>query len=186
MLTGPTFAKVSEFLPYEDILKYNEEADGADFLSHTLYSDYQTVVNFYLRRMNLNNRFHLEPRYPMLDYRLVDYCATLPSEMKYKGMSDTKYIFKKTMAGVLPDEIVFRKDKLGHSIPLKNWMRDNKEVQDYIFSYLNEETVTKRGLFDWPFVDKMIQQHMNKSRNNSHRIWALAVLEMWLQKTLDD
>ena len=105
--------------------------------------------------------------------------------MKYKGMSDTKYIFKKTMAGVLPDEIVFRKDKLGHSIPLKNWMRDNKEVQDFIFSYLNEETVKKRGLFDWSFIDKLIQQHMSKSRNNSHRIWALAVLEMWLQKTLD-
>ena len=176
---------LTAFHPYEDILHFNKEADGKDFLANSLYSDYQTVVGFYLRRMNLNNKFALEPRYPMLDHRLINYCATLPSELKFKGMSDTKYIFKKTMESVLPDEIVHRKDKLGHSIPLKNWMRSNEQVKNFIMDYVSEETIKKRGLFNPDVVAKMIKQHDAKRRNNSHRIWALAVLEMWLQEHVD-
>lgn len=185
LLVPATLQAVNGHHPYEDILQFNQEADGADFLSRSLYSDYNTVVEFYLRRMNLNDKFHLEPRYPMLDYRLIEYCATLPSEVKFKGWSDTKYIFKKAMAGVLPDEIVFRKDKLGHSIPLKNWMRDNAKIKEFVLDFLAEDTLKKRGYFHPAFVTKMVDQHMSKSRNNSHRIWALAVLEMWLQKNFD-
>lgn len=171
--------------PYEDILQFNNEADGKDNLSRSLYSDYNTVVGFYLRRMNLNNKFSLEPRYPMLDYRLIDYCAKLPSDLKFKGMSDTKYIFKRTMEKVLPDEIVHRKDKLGHSIPLKNWMRTNEQVKDFIMGYVSDAILKKRGLFNTKFVEKLNKQHKSKRRNNSHRIWALAVLEMWLQENFD-
>ncbi|MBN1352391.1 asparagine synthase (glutamine-hydrolyzing) [candidate division KSB1 bacterium] len=173
------------FHPYEDILQFNNEADGRDGLSNSLYSDYHTVVGFYLRRMNLNNKFALEPRYPLLDHRLIDYCATLPSGMKFRGMSETKYIFKKTMETVLPDEIVHRKDKLGHSIPLKNWMRSNDQIKEFIMTYLSEDVLKKRGFFNPDFVQKMIKQHNSKRQNYSHRIWALAVLEMWLQEHLD-
>lgn len=184
LVSNNTYQALNGYHPYEDILQFNKEADGPDFLSRSLYSDYQTVVGFYLRRMNLNNRFHLEPRYPLLDHRLIEYCATLPSELKYKGWSDTKYIFKKTMTGVLPDEIVFRKDKLGHSIPLKNWIRDNQKIKQFVLDFISEEAVRKRGLFNYKFVDKIVKQHLSKTRNNSHRIWALAVLEMWLRKHL--
>jgi asparagine synthase (glutamine-hydrolysing) len=182
LVTNGTFQNLNGYHPYEDILQFNKEADGPDFLSRSLYSDYQTVVGFYLRRMNLNNRFHLEPRYPLLDHRLIEYCATLPSNLKFKGWSDTKYIFKKTMTGVLPDEIVFRKDKLGHSIPLKNWIRENDKIRNFVLDFISEEAVRKRGLFNYKFVHKIIKQHLSKTRNNSHRIWALAVLEMWLRK----
>jgi len=185
LTTQKTLQLLNEFHPYDDILQFNKEADGPDLVSRSLYSDYNTVVNFYLRRMNLNNQFHLEPRYPLLDHRLVEYCATLPSDLKFSGWSDTKYIFKETMAGVLPDEIVFRKDKLGHSIPLKNWMRDNQQIKNFILDYLDESTIKKRGYFSYPFVQKMVKQHLKKTRNNSHRLWALAVLEMWLQKNMD-
>lgn len=185
LVNRDTYQNLNGYHPYEDILQFNKEADGPDFLSRSLYSDYQTVVGFYLRRMNLNNRFALEPRYPLLDHRLIEYGATLPSDLKFKGWSDTKYIFKKTMTGVLPDEIVFRKDKLGHSIPLKNWMRDNDKIKSMVMDFVSEDTIRKRGLFNYKFVRKMIKQHMSKTRNNSHRIWALAVLEMWLQKHFD-
>lgn len=185
LFTPQTYQVLNGYHPYEDVLQFNKEADGEDFLSKALYSDYHTVVQFYLRRMNLNNQFHLEPRYPMLDHRLVEFCSTLPSDLKFKGMSDTKYIFKKTMAGILPDEIVFRKDKLGHSIPLKNWMRDNQKVKDFVFDHLTETTIKKRGYFNPKYIEKLIKQHLSKSRNNSHRLWALAVLEMWMQHNFD-
>ena len=89
------------------------------------------------------------------------------------------------MEPVLPHDIIYRKDKLGHSIPLKNWMRDNDTVKQYLFDFISESVLLKRGLFNIVFVRKMVQEHQDKKRNNSHRLWALVVLEMWLREHYD-
>ncbi len=89
------------------------------------------------------------------------------------------------MRDVLPKEIVFRKDKLGHSIPMKNWMRGNKVVQDYVVDILSESRLNKRGLFDSRNVTQMIGEHLTKRNNHSHRLWALMVLELWLREYMD-
>jgi asparagine synthase (glutamine-hydrolysing) len=166
--------------PFEDILSYNQETDGSDPLSRSLQSDYQTVVQFYLRRMDLVRAFGMTPRFPMLDDRLVSYCGRVPSSLKIRGFSDTKYIEKKAIEPWLPESIVYRKDKLGHSIPLKNWLRDNPLVQQFVFDLLSEGTVKKRGLFQVSAIQKMKEEHLQKIRNHSHRLWALAILELWL------
>ncbi len=171
--------------PLDEIIDIYDEADGEDYLSKTLYGDYQTVVDFYLRRMHLLRTFGIEARFPMFDPRLVEYAAKIPSDLKLRG-SETKYILHKTMAGVLPDEIVFRKDKLGHSVPFKNWLRDVPEIKRFINTVLSEETVKKRGLFNYSFVQKLLSDHDKKTKNNSHRIWALVVLELWMQKNIDN
>jgi asparagine synthase (glutamine-hydrolysing) len=171
---------------FKDIFTYSSEIKGInDPLSRSIYSDYQTVVDFYLRRNDLIRKFQIDMHYPLLDYRLVEYCASIPSRMKINGWFDTKYIFKKSMEKILPREIVHRKDKLGHSIPLKNWIRDKKEVRDFVLDYLSETSVRNRGFFRYPYVKKLVDDHMKKKRNNSHRIWGLAVLEMWLREHYD-
>ena len=90
------------------------------------------------------------------------------------------------MEKILPHKIVYRKDKLGHSIPLKNWIRENKKVQSFIFEHISDTVVKKRGLFNPKFVDRLIKEHITKRRNNSHRIWALVVLELWIQINFED
>ena len=166
---------------FEDVMGINEEAVGKDVLSRSLYSDYQTVVQFYLRRMDLARRLGLRPKLPMLDPDLVVFCAMIPSRLKIRGFSETKYIEKIAVEPLLPREVVHRTDKLGHSVPLKNWMRDNSTVKEFIFDLLSEETVGRRGYFDPDCVQTMIKEHMNKTKNHSHRLWALVVLELWLQ-----
>ena len=172
--------------PYLPILHINAEADGFDPLSKSLYSDYQTVVRFYFMRMNLIKYIGIEPRFPMLDESLIQYCAKIPSSMKIRGMSNTKYILKETMKDILPREIVFRKDKLGHSIPLKNWMRDDKRVRSFIMDSLSEQKIKRRGYFNEKAVLTLIRDHINKTKNNSHRLWALLVLELWLSEHFDN
>jgi asparagine synthase (glutamine-hydrolysing) len=166
---------------YDDILSRNREVQGLDHLSHSLYSDYNTVLDFYLRRNDINRSFGLETRYPMLDHELVEYCARIPMSLKIRGWFDTKYIFRKSMEPVLPHKIVHREDKLGHSIPLKNWLRDKPQVKEFILDHLSEETIRKRGYFNVSYINGLIDEHMSMKRNNSHRLWTLAVLEMWLR-----
>jgi asparagine synthase (glutamine-hydrolysing) len=184
-LESDLWAKMKDQDPLPEIESFYNEADGEDFLSKTLYGDYATVVNFYLTRMSILRHYGIEAKFPMFDYRLVEFAAAMPSDLKIKGNSDTKYILKKTMTGVLPDEIVFRKDKLGHSVPMKNWMRDSPELIGLVDEILTEENIKKRGFFKPEFVRKMIDDHKAKKVNHSHRIWALLVLELWLQKHFD-
>ncbi|HEX9934273.1 MAG TPA: asparagine synthase-related protein, partial [bacterium] len=171
--------------PYRDLFLLHREADGPDPLSRSLYSDYHTVVGFYLRRMDLVRRFGIEPRFPLLDRRLVEFCATIPSRMKIRNGSDVKAVFKAAMRGVLPDAILFRKDKLGHSIPLKNWMRNDGPVRILMLELLSESSINRRGFFQFRVVDRMIREHLAKQENHSHRLWALMVLELWLRDHWD-
>ncbi len=169
----------------KDILQVNEKTTALDPLAKSLASDYQTVVDFYFRRNDLVRRFNIDIRYPMFDHKLVEYCASLPSSLKIKDWFDTKYIFKKAMEPVLPHSIIYRKDKLGHSIPLKNWIRDDRKVREMILDHVSEETISRRGLFSTDAITKMTNDHLNKKSNHSHRLWSLAVMEMWLRHHFD-
>ncbi|MDQ7052806.1 MAG: asparagine synthase-related protein [candidate division KSB1 bacterium] len=185
LLTGDWKAAAEKEDPLAEILSLYSEADGEDYLSKSLYGDYYTVVGFYLRRMELVRRFGLEGRFPLLDHRLVEYTAHIPSNLKIDASGATKYIFHQVMAGVLPDEIVFRKDKLGHSVPFKNWLRNSPQVRELMQQVLSEETLKKRGWVNPQFVQTLLQRHLSKADNHSHRLWAILVLELWCQKHLD-
>lgn len=175
-------ASLSALKPLDAIMALYDEADGSDFLSKTLYGDYHTVVNFYLRRMQLLRSFGVEGRFPLLDKDLVELAAKIPANLKIKDGKDTKYIQHTTMAGILPDSIVYRSDKLGHSVPFKNWMRESQPVKSLIRDVLSESTIKKRGLFSHSTIQTLIKQHERKTHNHSHRLWALVVLELWMQK----
>ena len=65
--------------------------------------------------------FAVETRLPFLDYRLVELCIGLSLEYKIRD-GWTKWILRKCMAGTVPNEIVWRKDKIGFEAPDANWM----------------------------------------------------------------
>ncbi|MCA9734711.1 MAG: hypothetical protein H6696_15605 [Deferribacteres bacterium] len=186
LLTPDWYHKLNKKDALQDIKNLYHEADGSDFLSKTIYGDYYTVMGFYLRRMELTRKFGLEGRFPLLDYRLVEYTSRIPSNLKLDEKGQTKAIFHKVMAGVLPDEIVFRTDKLGHSVPFKNWLRHKPIVQNVIREHLTPEAISKRGIFENEFVQTLFKRHISKADNNSHRLWALLTFELWCREHLDN
>lgn len=63
-----------------------------------------------------------EMRLPFLSHELVEFVFSLPSNLKiHNGF--TKYILRKSMENQLPDEIVWRTDKVGYEPPQKLWMQ---------------------------------------------------------------
>lgn len=62
----------------------------------------------------------LEVRPPLLDHRLMEFVATLPTHVRLKG-GRLKYLLKKALEGLLPEEILTRKKK-GFSVPLRTWL----------------------------------------------------------------
>jgi asparagine synthase (glutamine-hydrolysing) len=171
--------------PLKDIENLYRDADGRDFLSRTLYGDYYTVVDFYLRRMEMLRKLGIEGRFPMLDPKLVDYAARIPSHFKLDKSGSTKWIFHQAMAHILPDEIVFRKDKLGHSVPLKNWLRQSPQVQSLMTEIFTSKEFRDRGIFNAKAVDRMMRDHASKADNHSHRLWSLLTFELWCRANLN-
>ena len=170
---------------FEDILQFNRELESPDPLAHSLYTDYLTAVHFYLRRMGLVRSFGIRPKFPLLDPGLAEFCAAIPSRFKMRGMAGAKHIEKRAVESLLPAEIVHRKDKLGHSIPLKNWLRDNAKVREFMGDLLSEETIRRRGIFRPERIREMVREHDEKRENHAHRLWALMVLELWTARHLD-
>jgi asparagine synthase (glutamine-hydrolysing) len=169
---------------YRDITDLYADADGSDHLSRALYGDYQTLVHFHVDRLRLTRAWGIEARFPLHDYRLVEFSATIPSALKIRN-GQVKYIQHEALAGVLPDEIVFRKNKMGHNVPMKNWMRETTVFRDLMNDVLSETAVKRRGIFNASFVKQMLDLHLRKKKDYSHRLYALVILELWLKKNLD-
>jgi asparagine synthase (glutamine-hydrolysing) len=148
-------------------------------------ADYRIVVEFYLRRLILARRFGIEARVPWLDRRLVELAAALPAAWRVDGLKDEKVLMKPVIEPWLPREVVHRPDKLGHSVPFKNWLRTDPYVRGVVDEALSEASLKRRGLIDPAAVARLRAEHDSGRENRSHRIWTLTVLEYWLRGNLD-
>ena len=166
---------------YWNIRRFYESMDG-DYLSKIQYSDTKTylaedILTKVDRASMLNS---LETRAPLLDHELVELAARIPSAMKIRK-NETKYMLKKAMSGILPDEILYRK-KMGFGVPLKHWFKN--DLNGYAREVLLSEQARGRGLFNPGYIEGMLDVHAKKGRDMSARIWALLFFEHWCRNWL--
>jgi len=119
----------------------------------------------------------LEVRSPFLDHTFVDFVNSLPESYKRKGLN-TKRILKKSMEGKLPDNIIYRPKK-GFGIPLSLWLR--RELKNFSDELLSERELSIHGLFNYPLVKKLKEDHECRRRNNRKEIWNLMMFQLWYQ-----
>ncbi|WP_324617713.1 asparagine synthase (glutamine-hydrolyzing) [Microvirga pudoricolor] len=86
----------------------------------------------------------VEVRYPFLDYRLAEFWHSIPSSYKIRA-GWTKYMARGAMDGLLPDEITWRRDKMGWEIPQDYWFRG--ELKEWLCRTVeNSPYLHSRGL----------------------------------------
>ena len=77
----------------------------------------------------------LESRVPFLDHKFVELAMSIPEAVKTRN-GDLKYILKKSVRGLIPDELIDRK-KQGFGVPIHEWFLDrlgervNNELKDF-------------------------------------------------------
>ena len=116
----------------------------------------------------------LEVRPPFLDHRVVEYCYSLPTNMKLRGFT-TKWLLKTAMENRLPPGIAHRK-KQGFSIPMKNWIRGD------LLEYTHDTVFSSRlvaDYFDVSALRRFWQEHQQRRNNHSHLFWTLLNLSIW-------
>ena len=123
----------------------------------------------------------LEARVPLLDHKLVEFAASLPQNMKLKGLA-RKYLLKKVSSRWLPPEIIHRK-KQGFPMPVSLWLRN--EARSFVRDVLSPSALRRRGLFKPSFVEKLVQQHENGFADHGSLLWGLISVELWQRVYMD-
>ncbi len=123
----------------------------------------------------------LEARAPLLDHKLIEFVVGMPTEFKLKGL-ETKYIFKKAMEGIVPNEILYR-EKQGFGVPINEWI--NVQLKDRIHSTLSDSKTLQRGYFDAKYIKTLLDEHHQGRRDHSYSLWILLMLELWFRRFVD-
>ena len=105
---------------------YSKDLNGVLYRS-ILKGGLQSLLRYSDRNSMSQSR---EVRLPFLYHELVEFVFSLPPYFKiFNGW--TKWIMRNAFSDLLPDEIVWRKDKIGYEPPQKNWM-ENKKAKDMV------------------------------------------------------
>jgi len=154
-----------------------------DTLSKMLYFDTKTwlVDDLLIKADRMSMAASLELRVPFLDYRLVEFAATIPSKHKIKK-GEGKYPLKKMMEGILPNDIIYRK-KMGFPTPLKLMFQN--ELRGYAENLLLSDETKLLQFFKKCRIEKLIEEHNNDKFDHHKTLWQLVVLEEWLRRNTD-
>lgn len=119
----------------------------------------------------------IETRVPFLDHRLVEYAMTIPQSLKIKN-GVPKYILKKAVEGLLPNDIIYR-PKQGFNAPMQEWFRGPLEqyARDRIFN----SPLTKQGIFNYDFVRQLMDDHHNGMKNGQS-VWTFLNFTLWWER----
>ncbi len=169
---------------------YQSEVNNADYLlphfnkqrhllNKLLYTDIKSFLpDDLLVKVDVATMANsLEGRSPLLDHKLMQFCATIPPRMKLQG-SRTKIIFKKAAVKFLPKDIL-TKPKQGFAVPINEWLRG--ELKHLINAEIFEKGTFFRKhskVFNLDYVEKLVEQHA-RGIDNGYRLWNLIMLNKW-------
>ena len=117
----------------------------------------------------------LEARVPLLNADLVDQVARLPLDLKLRGLR-SKYLLKRALRGVLPDEILDRPKK-GFGIPVAKWFRG--PLRELLLDTLHRDRIERDGLLRWTAVERLLRDHLDGRADRRKELWTLFVFQRW-------
>jgi asparagine synthase (glutamine-hydrolysing) len=97
----------------------------------------------------------VEGRYPFLDYRIAEFCFSLPNDLKIKGLTE-KYLLKQVAKPYLPDDVGKRVKQAYRSPDSESFFHAGK--LDYIDELLSSENIEKSGCFNSTTVGNLVKK----------------------------
>jgi asparagine synthase (glutamine-hydrolysing) len=158
-------------------------ASGEDLIDVLLEVDVKTYLpGDLLVKMDIATMAHsLEARSPFLDTDVMELGASLPGSLKVQGI-EKKLVLREALRGWIPDEILDR-PKWGFAAPVAEWFRT--DLREYLRDVLFDPVTTRRGYFHEHVIAQYFDSHVSGRMDNSPRLWALLMLELWHREFVD-
>jgi asparagine synthase (glutamine-hydrolysing) len=149
--------------------RFEQRSGGADYLAWMAYLDLRLrLPELLLMRVDkMSMATSVEARVPYLDHVFVGLAIGIPEQIKLRG-GTTKYLFKRAVRGLIPDQIIDR-PKQGFAVPINEWLRTRlggvmrRKLADF---------VERTDYFDSPAVKAMIEK-------NDYLTWYLLNFALW-------
>ena len=121
-------------------------------------------------------RWSLESRVPFLTTDLAEFVLGLPEHYLISPLGETKHLFRAAMRGIVPDEVLDRRDKVGFATPELEWFR---ALRPRLADWLD-------GAAQIPFLDERacraeVADIVEGRRRFSWRAWRLINFCRWVQ-----
>nr|HPL67767.1 asparagine synthase C-terminal domain-containing protein [Smithellaceae bacterium] len=156
--------------------KFDQIMNSGLFKSHT-----GGLVNLLHYGDAISMSKSMESRLPFMDVRLVEFVFQLPFYFKiYNGLG--KYIHRVSMRNVVPDYILENPIKFGFNTPLSKQFKSLTEGPNKV---LLSEQCLDRGIFNVRGLKSIMEEHIQKKKNNSTILFRLLSTELWFRQFVD-
>lgn len=160
-------ASIADGYPYEQ----------ASNLSQHLRFRVMVTLPELLQYEDRNSMAHsIEARVPFLDYRLVEFTFQHAAHLRIHA-GWTKWVLRKAMEGIVPDAIVWRKDKIGFETPQRDWIAALMNTGQAWFA----DDALSGAFLNLAAIRQKLPALLKEQRPNRSVLWRLINLETWLQ-----
>ncbi len=183
-LYTPEFARtVSSSDSIELLRAAYARSDGGTSVEKLVDTDVQLYLpDDLLVKMDIASMANsLELRSPFLDYRVMEFAATLPPHVKLKRLTQ-KYLLKRALRGILPERILDRR-KAGFGVPMESWLRG--DLRPLLLDTLLGPQAATRGYFRAEILERYVSEHLSGQAHHHSRLWGLLMLELWHRTFID-
>ncbi|KAA3646375.1 MAG: asparagine synthase (glutamine-hydrolyzing) [Chloroflexi bacterium] len=184
---GPTLASnikwqdqldYSPFESFKSIFNGNNVGKESYFDKMTHF-DFKSLLPALLQVEDRMSMAHgLESRVPLLDHPLVEFAATIPSNVKFMN-GEMKRVLKEAHRQVIPPTIANRQDKMGFPTPISEWAQG--PAREFLVDVFSSNKAKSRDMFDY---SNLLQQLEGESKYG-RELWGLLSLELWQQEFHD-
>ena len=176
--------QLAGYHPSSVTLDAYEKSNAPDHLGRILYTDIKTYLpgDILVKGDRMSMANSLEVRAPLLDYNVVEYAATIPSELKLKG-ADKKHILKQAFSSFLSRDTLYRK-KMGFSVPLAQWLRE--EIKPLAEKAILSSEHGLKDYFKEEEIYRVWQEHQSKTFDHSAELWSMLMFQLWFDKYMVD
>jgi asparagine synthase (glutamine-hydrolysing) len=183
LYSGDFAAAVRHADPLAGLRAAYESCSSKDPLDRALYVDVKTylVDDILVKVDRMSMAVSLEARDPLLDHKLLEFAAAVPASLKLKG-GRNKYLLRRLLERRFPRAIVER-PKHGFEAPIGQWLRG--PLAPMVDALLLDGRLRDRGIFDHAAVADLWRRHRDHRADHRHRLWGLAMLELWFRQFVD-
>lgn len=164
----------------------NKRYEEMDTLNRILYaSSHETILPTLLRNYDRYSMANgVEIRMPFMDHRIVTLAMSLGWKSKLHG-GYSKSIIRDAMAPYMPQEIAYRRTKIGFNTPIVEWMQG--PLREYFTDIISSDPFRECSLIDAPAVSEKVKHVINDPAATfaqGEQAWSLLYPYLWEKNVL--
>ena len=150
---------------YLDLVHYSHKLNLNDLITSFSHIDIANYLpeDILTKVDRASMKYALEARVPLLDHRIVEFAAQIPSKIKLQN--GPKSLLKSVLYRHIPYTLIER-PKQGFAVPLKHWFR--KELKNMLYDKIH---ALDHSVFNTAYLEKLLDLHINHNHNYEYLFW---------------